>query len=137
MIGSLAGDWLPGHLPRSLSLGPWTWSPTLFMLPVIFFSFQDHSNDRSRHLPAKKFKEVRPVEPIRHREFLFSASATSGPSPGYSYLMNRPVWEHREPNKVNQGKQPNRRAIGDDPTSILKLLGPWMPLLEASEPGRS
>jgi MFS family permease len=72
LAGSLAGGVAAGHLPEGFQLGPWTWTPP-FMLPVIFLL-----SGLLRLLAAviflPRFNEVRPVEPIRHREILFRVS---------------------------------------------------------------
>jgi len=72
LAGSLAGGYAAGHLPSSFSLGPWTWAPPT-MLPVVFLI-----SGILRLIAAgvflRKFKEVRPVEPIRHMELIFRIS---------------------------------------------------------------
>lgn len=72
LIGSLAGGFTASHLPGSLSLGPWTWRPA-FMLPVIFL-ISGLMRFVAAALFLRKFKEVRTVEPIRHRELIFRIS---------------------------------------------------------------
>jgi len=103
ITGSLAGGLVAGHLPRSLSLGPWTWSPT-FMLPVIFLI-----SGIMRMIAAgvflRKFKEVRQVEPIRHRDFIFRISQIR-PIAGATFsLMTGLFREHRQTHKVIQGNK--------------------------------
>lgn len=71
-IGSVAGGYAAGHLPHSLALGPWTWSPP-FMLPVIFL-ISGILRLIAAGIFLRKFKEVRPVEPIRHRDLIFRVS---------------------------------------------------------------
>ncbi len=71
-IGSIAGGYVAGHLPTSLSLGPWTWTPP-HMLPVIFL-ISGVMRLVAAGIFLRKFKEVRPVEPIRHRELIFRVS---------------------------------------------------------------
>jgi len=72
VLGSLAGGYMASHLPASLSLGPWTWKP-VFMLPVVFL-ISGLMRFVAAGLFLRKFKEVRPVEPIRHRELIFRIS---------------------------------------------------------------
>ncbi len=72
------------------------------MLPVIFLM-----SGIMRMIAAgvflKKFKEVRQVEPIRHRDFIFRISHIR-PIAGATFsLMTGLFREHRENNKVNRG----------------------------------
>ena len=71
-FGSLAGGFAAVHLPRSFSLGPWTWTPA-FILPVVFL-ISGLIRVAAASVLLRKFKEVRPVEPIRHGEFLLRVS---------------------------------------------------------------
>ena len=71
-FGSLAGGFAAVHLPQSFSLGPWTWTPA-FILPVIFL-ISGLIRVGAASVLLRKFKEVRPVEPIRHGEFLLRVS---------------------------------------------------------------
>jgi len=70
--GSLAGGVAALHLPHSFSFGAWTWSPT-FILPVIFL-ISGFIRLIAAGILLREFREVRPVEPIRHRELLFRVS---------------------------------------------------------------
>jgi MFS family permease len=111
ITGSLAGGLFAGHLPRSLSLGPWTWSPE-FMLPVIFL-ISGVMRMIAAGIFLRKFKEVRPVEPIRHRDFIFRITHIR-PIAGATFsLMTGLFREHRENHKGNQGntgkKEDDRR----------------------------
>jgi MFS family permease len=49
LTGSLAGGYAAGHLPRSFSLGPWTWEPSYILLVVLlrrgFFSASSRRSD--------------------------------------------------------------------------------------------
>ena len=71
-LGSLAGGYAAGHLPQGFSLGPWIWKPP-FMLPVIFM-ISGLMRLVAAGIFLRKFKEVRPVEPIRHRELILRVS---------------------------------------------------------------
>lgn len=71
-LGSFAGGYAAGHLPQSFSLGFWVWRPA-FILPVIFL-ISGLIRLVATGIFLSKFKEVRPVEPIRHRELIFRVS---------------------------------------------------------------
>lgn len=71
-IGSLAGGFAAVYLPRSFSLGSWTWKP-LFILPVIFF-ISGLIRVVAAAILLHRFKEVRQVEPIGNRELIFRIS---------------------------------------------------------------
>jgi MFS family permease len=71
-FGSLTGGFVAGHLPPSLSIGPWTWTPD-FMLPVVFL-LSGVMRAIAAGIFLKRFKEVRPVEPIRHRDLIYRIS---------------------------------------------------------------
>jgi MFS family permease len=71
-LGSLAGGYVAGHLPDCISVGPWTWTPT-FMLPVLFL-ISGFMRAISAGIFLRRFREVRPVEPIRHRDLIFRIS---------------------------------------------------------------
>lgn len=70
--GSLAGGFVADHLPTVYPLGPWTWAPA-FTLPVIFL-LSGVLRLIAAALFLPRFREVRPVEPIRHRELIFRVS---------------------------------------------------------------
>jgi MFS family permease len=72
LAGSLLGGYAAGHLPRSFSLGSWTWEPP-FMLTVIFL-ISGLMRLVAAGIFLPKFKEVRSVEPIRNRDLLFRVS---------------------------------------------------------------
>jgi MFS family permease len=71
-LGSVAGGYAAGHLPQSYSLGFWVWQPA-FILPVVFL-ISGLIRLLATGIFLRKFKEVRPVEPIRHRELIFRVS---------------------------------------------------------------
>jgi MFS family permease len=70
--GSLCGGLVANQLPESFSVGPWTWTP-ISALPVIFL-ISGLVRFVSAGLFLKKFREVRPVEPITHGELIFRVS---------------------------------------------------------------
>jgi MFS family permease len=72
LTGSLLGGYAAGHLPRSLSIGPWSWEP-LFILHAIFL-ISGLVRLVAAGIFLRKFKEVRPVEPILHRDLIFRVS---------------------------------------------------------------
>ncbi|MBW1783563.1 MAG: MFS transporter, partial [Deltaproteobacteria bacterium] len=71
-MGSLCGGLVASRLPESFSIGPWTWSP-LSALPLIFL-ISGIIRFVSAGFFLKKFREVRPVEPISHSDLIFSMS---------------------------------------------------------------
>jgi MFS family permease len=71
-LGSLAGGYLAGHLPRELAVGAWIWKPSSVLLFIFLISGLMRLIAAAVFLP--RFKEVRPVEPIRHRELIFRIS---------------------------------------------------------------
>jgi MFS family permease len=70
--GSVAGGYVANQLPESYPLGPWTWRP-VSALPVIFLLSGLMRLVASIFL-LHRFKEVRPVEPIRDSELIFRVS---------------------------------------------------------------
>lgn len=117
VIGSLAGGYAAGHLPRSLSLGPWTWEPP-FMLPVIFLI-----SGVLRLIAAgvflRKFKEVRPVEPIRYRELLFRVSHIK-PVAGATFSIFTGLFREHKPVIPDEEDQYGTKALRGKKKSIRK-----------------
>lgn len=72
LAGSLAGGFVAVRLPHSFDLGFWVWTPA-FTLPVIFL-LSGLMRLTAAAFMIRKFKEVRTVEPIRHRELLYRVS---------------------------------------------------------------
>lgn len=72
LVGSLGGGFVAGHLPSSFTLGAWTWAPQ-FTLPVIFL-LSGMMRFVAAALLLHKFREVRPVEAIRHRDLVYRVS---------------------------------------------------------------
>ncbi len=70
--GSLAGGYLAGHLPQALTIGAWIWKPTSVLLFIFVISGIMRLIAAAVFLP--RFKEVRTVEPIRHRDLIFRIS---------------------------------------------------------------
>jgi MFS family permease len=70
--GSLAGGFVAGHLPGSFSLWRWVWTPA-HALPIVFL-ISGLMRIAAAGVFLRKFKEVRPVEPIGHRELIFRVS---------------------------------------------------------------
>ena len=72
LFGSLCGAIAADHLPASFALGTWVWRP-ISALPVIFF-LSGLIRLVAAGLLLKKFREVRPVEPIGHGQLIFRVS---------------------------------------------------------------
>ena len=98
-IGSSAGGFVAGHLPNNISIGPWSWTP-ISMLPVLFLI-----SGLMRAIAAgvflRKFKEVRTVEPIRHRDLIFRVSHIR-PIAGATFSLMTGLF--REPEKKPRAK---------------------------------
>jgi len=74
------------------------------MLPVIFL-ISGIIRMIAAGIFLQKFKEVRPVEPIRNRDFIFRISHIR-PIAGATFsLMTGLFGEHRETQKVNKGSK--------------------------------
>ncbi len=118
VVGSLAGGYAAGHLPQSLSLGPWTWRPP-FMLPVIFLI-----SGLLRLIAAgiflRKFKEVRPVEPIHYRELIFRVSHIK-PIAGATFSLFTGLFrEHKKVIREEEGKKAGLKTKGEKRKPIRK-----------------
>ncbi len=100
-VGSIAGGYAAGHLPQTYPLGLWTWTPST-MLHVIFL-ISGMMRLVAAGLFLRKFAEVRPVEPIRHRELIFRVShikPIAGATFGlFTGLFREPREEKRENRK--------------------------------------
>jgi MFS family permease len=70
--GSLAGGYLAGQLPQELAIGAWIWKPTSVLLFIFLISGIMRLIAAAVFLP--RFKEVRTVDPIRHRDLIFRIS---------------------------------------------------------------
>lgn len=71
-LGSLAGGYAAIHLPKTFYIGSWTWTPP-FILPVIFV-ISGLIRVAASGMMLRKFKEVRPVEPIGHKALIYKIS---------------------------------------------------------------
>ena len=71
-VGSLCGGLAAGRIPESFSMGTWTWAP-VSALPVIFL-ISGLIRFVSASFFLRRFREVRPVEPISHGELIFRVS---------------------------------------------------------------
>ena len=69
LAGSLGGGYAASHLPTVFALGPWTWRP-VSTLPVLFL-LSGLVRLVAAILMLRKFREVRPVEEISHRQLIY------------------------------------------------------------------
>ncbi len=93
-LGSLMGGYAAGHLPKSIPLGFFAWEPA-FILPVVFL-ISGFIRLVAAIIFLKKFREVRPVEPIGHGELIFRVSHIR-PIAGATFsLMTGLFQEHRQ-----------------------------------------
>lgn len=69
LVGSLSGGFAASHLPTSFGLGPWLWQPAS-TLPALFV-LSGLMRLAAAALMLRKFREVRPVEEIRHWELIY------------------------------------------------------------------
>lgn len=83
-IGSVAGGFTAALLPEVYKLGPYVWKP-LSVLPVIFL-LSGILRMIAAGIMLRKFKEVRPVEPIKARELIFRVSHLK-PVAGVSFSL--------------------------------------------------
>ncbi len=103
-MGSLMGGYAAGHLPHGIPMGFFTWEPE-FMLPVVFL-ISGLIRLVAAAMFLRKFKEVRPVEPIGHGEMIFRVSNLR-PIAGATFsLITGLFQEHRE-------KEENKKRDGD------------------------
>ncbi|MFH1491467.1 MAG: MFS transporter [Pseudomonadota bacterium] len=100
LAGALAGGYAALHLPGNLSIGPWVWKPP-FMLPVIFL-ISGLIRLAAAGFFLRKFREVRPVEPIRHRELIFRISHMK-PIAGTTFGLFTGLFH--EPSKANHANR--------------------------------
>lgn len=98
-VGSTAGGIVADHLPTVYRLGPWTWTPA-FTLPVIFL-ISGCMRLLAAALFLRKFKEVRPVEPIGHRELIFRVSHLR-PIAGATFSLLTGLFGDREKKENNK-----------------------------------
>ena len=69
LVGSLGGGYAASHLPTSFALGPWVWRP-VSALPALFL-LSGLLRLAAAALMLRKFREVREVEAIRHRDLIY------------------------------------------------------------------
>lgn len=72
LAGSLSGGFVASHLPNTFTVGALTWSPA-FTLPVIFV-LSGVMRFVAAAVLLRKFREVREVESIRHRDLIYRVS---------------------------------------------------------------
>ena len=100
LLGSLAGGYTAGHLPHVFTFGPWTWKPP-FILPVVFL-ISGLIRLVAAGIFLRKFKEVRPVEPIRHRQLIFRVTHIK-PIAGATFgLFTGFFKDHKQENSGNE-----------------------------------
>lgn len=94
LAGSLAGGFVAGRLPAVITVGRWTWSPD-FILPVIFL-LSGLIRVGAAAFFLRMFREVRAVEPIRHRDLIYRVSHLK-PIAGLTFsLIAAPFRDHHE-----------------------------------------
>jgi len=94
--GSLAGGLAAGSLPESFTVGQWTWAPVSALLVIFLLSGLIRFVSAGFFL--KKFKEVRPVEPITHRELIFRVSQIR-PIAGATFSLFTDYFRHPDARK--------------------------------------
>jgi hypothetical protein len=102
LTGSLAGGYAANHLPSIFSLGSWTWKPP-FILPVVFL-ISGLIRVVAAAILLREFKEVRPVEPIRHRELIFRVSRIK-PIAGVTFSLFTGLFRGQRRDKANAGEK--------------------------------
>lgn len=101
VAGSLAGGFVASRLPTTLALGPWSWTPT-FVLPVIF-GCSGLLRFAATAFFLRKFREVRVVEAIRHRQLIYQVSHLK-PLAGLTFSLVTGIF--REPRPPRGGRLP-------------------------------
>lgn len=93
LAGSLTAGFVADRLPAAITVGPWTWAPH-FILPVIFL-ISGLLRISAAAFFLRKFREVRDVEPIRHRDLIYRVSHLK-PIAGLTFsLIAAPFRDHR------------------------------------------
>jgi MFS family permease len=112
-VGSVTGGYVATQLPESFPLGLWTWKP-ISQLPVIF-SLSGLMRLVASGLLLHRFKEVRPVEPIRDRELIFRVSQLK-PIAGATFSLF--TGRFREHKGDVSGKKKDQLGHSPNPTTI-------------------
>jgi MFS family permease len=104
LAGSLVGGFIAMRLPKSMVLGDWSWSPD-FILPVIFF-ISGVVRLGAAAFFLRIFREVRDVEPIRHRDLIYRVSHLK-PIAGLTFsLIASPFRAQPQESKEDPDKPP-------------------------------
>lgn len=100
--GSMAGGFAAGHLPETFFLWGWAWRPAS-SLPAIFL-ISGVVRLFASGLFLRKFKEVRPVEPICNRDLIFRVSHLK-PIAGATFSLFTGIFRgrHRENGRDGEG----------------------------------
>ncbi len=107
LLGSLAGGFTAGRLPRIIEIGPITLSHSL----VVVFVISGLLRLMTASQLLKKFHEVREVESVRSRDLIFRVSHIK-PIAGATFnLMTYFFRDQREGGK----KEPERTDKDDNP----------------------
>lgn len=94
--GSLLGGFTAGHLPQSFTIGSFLWHP-VSMLPMVFL-ISGLIRFVAAYIFLKKFREVREVEQIGHRELIFRISHIK-PIAGATFSLTTGIFDHRRKKK--------------------------------------
>ena len=100
-VGSVVGGYVATQLPGSYPLGHWTWKP-ISPLPVIFL-MSGLTRLVASGLLLHRFKEVRPVEPIRDHEIIFRISHLK-PIAGATFSLFTGLFSKHKNNVPGKGK---------------------------------
>lgn len=99
LIGSLLGGVTAGHLPGSISIGPFVWHPVSMLLMVFLIS--GIIRFIAAYIFLRKFKEVRDVEPIGHGELIFRISHLK-PIAGATFSLTTGLFRKQKKNKSDR-----------------------------------
>jgi MFS family permease len=72
ILGSVAGGYTASRLPSTFNIGPFFWKPSSLLLVIFLISGIIRLVASAVFL--RKFIEVRPVEPIEHKELIYRVS---------------------------------------------------------------
>lgn len=100
LAGSLGGGFVASHLPSSFTVGPWVWQPAS-SLPAIFV-LSGLMRLAAAGLMLRKFREVRPVEEISHRDLIYRITNIK-PIAGATFsLLAGPFRDSKAESDMNQ-----------------------------------
>jgi hypothetical protein len=108
LCGSLLGAYMTEHVPASISLAGFEWTPRSSLLFIFLLSGLVRVGASLLLLP--RFREVRPVDPIPHSQLIFRITHLSSLAGGATFSI-LPFVRRRKRSKIERGAQ--KRGQGD------------------------